>query len=337
MAPLGALDGKWLSQQTTGSACAGDFLTVLDFGHPTRKFNRGHASPLDDYAMTLFGYRDDWRTYREIEQLAETYLDAWIAAVSPSCPPGPRLHLVLGTSNFAECQQSVGPCDVATAGQYWDVVVHDVMDYVAGKGYDRQVTAVWVGDDVETSWDPWPTTARFLNAVAQQESTYSAHARMVNYGDANTGVCSVVTGGCRAPWTAENVYDASWGLPWASPLPEVYSSDTAQRWDAIAQAYPAMQFLGIMTECAGMDPLPADGCQPDHGADPSSGPQSSTCEWAPATAYQYMQANDPLRPLTYATNIQWPHHTDGDQAGTQPGATACALDQPPSNRGQSPS
>jgi len=317
MAALGSADAQWLSQQTANSTCSGDYLTVLDFGHPTRKYSRAGASPLDDYAMTLFGYRESWRTFHEIEQLAERYLDAWVSAAS-ACP---RLHLVLGTSNFAECQQAVGMCTLSTAGQYWDIVVHDLMDYVAAKGYSEQVTDVWVGDDLETSWDPWPTTERFLDGVAAQEGTYATHARMVDYGDANVGVCSVVTRSCRAPWTAANVYAAAWGMGWAVPLPEIYSSDTAQRWASIAQTYPTMAFIGVMTECGGADPLPVAGCQRGQsgdlsaasGAGPSTG--AGTCEWSPAMAFNTVQSNDPRHPLAYATNIQWP---PGQTSGQPP-------------------
>jgi hypothetical protein len=300
-----------LSQQTAGGSCAGGFLTVLDFGHPTRKY-AGNDSPLDDYAMTLFGYRDTWRTFREVEQLAERYLDAWFAAVSP-CP---RLHLALGTNNYDECWYATGACDITTASRYWDVVVHDVMDYATAKGYDQQVTGIWAGDDLETSWDSWATTARFLNGVVAQEQTYDTHARLVDYGDAKVGVCSVVTGSCRVPWTADNVYAAAWGIGWDAPLPEVYSPDTAQRWESVAQTYPAMEFMGVMTECAGADPLPLDGCQADRGADPSPSAGLGACEWAPSLAYNYAQSNDPRRPLAYATNIQWPTQPTDTQTNT---------------------
>ena len=175
MSALGTSDAQWLNtetaQFTNPSDCPADFLTVLDFGHPTRKFT-GHASPLDDYAMTLFGKQDSWRTYRQVEQLAKSYVDGWAATVS-SCP---QLHLALGTSNYNECGKAAGRCDAYTAGQYWDIVTHDVMDYVVSKGYSK-VTAVWLGDDLEGSWDPWPTTQSFLSGVRDQEQKYG-HTRI---------------------------------------------------------------------------------------------------------------------------------------------------------------
>ena len=105
MTEIGQRDAKWLNQQTESgvAACQTEYLTVLDFGHPTRKFTTG--SPLNDYAMSMFGKLDAWRTYSEVEQLAKTYVDSWMANVS-SCP---RLVLVMGTSNFAECSKAVGP------------------------------------------------------------------------------------------------------------------------------------------------------------------------------------------------------------------------------------
>jgi hypothetical protein len=299
MTEIGQRDAKWLNQQTESrvAACSTEYLTVLDFGHPTRKFTTG--SPLNDYAMSMFGKLDAWRTYSEVEQLAKTYIDSWIANVS-SCP---RLVLVMGTSNYAECSKAIGPCDVYTAGKYWDVVAHDVADYVAQKGYGSRITGVWVGDDAETSWDPWPTTAQFLYGVRDQERTYQTHARMVNYGDANIGACSEVTGGCDGGWTPENVYDAAWGIGWAIPLPEAYTPTTTQRWMDVANFMSSgptprefMGFAGFMTQCGEADPLPLGGCFPAG---------ESSCQFTPAVAYQRLHASDKRHPLTYATNIQW--------------------------------
>jgi hypothetical protein len=304
MAEIGQRDASWLSEQSASgvATCPTEYLTVLDFGHPTRKFTTG--SPLDDYAMSMFGKQDAWRTYHEVEQLAHTYIDSWIANVS-SCP---RLVLALGTSNYAECSKAVGSCDVYTAGKYWDIVAHDVADYVAQKGYGSRVTGVWVGDDAETSWDPWPATVSFLYGVRDQERTYQTHARMVNYGDANLGACSEVTGACSGGWTAENVYDAAWGIGWAAPLPEAYTATALQRWQGVADVMSSetgtrefMQFLGLMTECGERDPLPLTGCRPQAGDLEGVG----ACEFSPAIAHQRVRAADTRHPLTYATNIQW--------------------------------
>ncbi len=320
MPGLATKDALWLNQQSAGSTCGRDFLTVLDFAHPLRA-SQGHASPLDDYGMSLFRHPGP-ATDREVEGIAERYLDAWIAAAS-SCP---RLHLALGTSNFNECGGGVGGCDVYTAGQYWDVVAHDVMDYVAAKGYGSRVTGVWVGDDLETSWDPWPTTLRFLEGVRDQERTYTVHAQLANYGDANVGACSIVTGSCRSRWTAQNVYDAAWGLGWALPLPETYNADTTQLWDNVARAQGSqgtqgpMVFAGVMTECAGADPLPSGPCRPQGGGVTGRG----ACEWSPTIAINHLRSTAaPTASATsnltlYATNMQWPPQSSGGSSGGAP-------------------
>jgi hypothetical protein len=317
IADLGARDARWLNEQSATSACPAEYLTVLDFGHPTRK-NVGGASPLDDYVMSLFGKQDSWRTYREVEQLAERYIDAWVGAAS-ACS---RLRLVMGTSNYAECRKALGPCDVYTAGKYWDVVAHDVTAYVSAKGYGAQVMDVWVGDDAETSWDPWPMTESFLMGVRDQERTYAAHARMVNYGDANIGACSEVTGECSAGWTPANVYDAAWGIGWAAPLPEAYTATTTQRWQDVSDVMSSgpsprepMAFIGFMTECGEPDPLPLNGCRPQSSGLDGAG----ACELSPAVAYQRLRAADARHPLTYATNIQWLQ----SDAGQEPARASC--------------
>lgn len=301
-------------QSATSASCAQDFLTVLDFGHPTRKF-KGNVSALDDYAMTLFGVRTAWRTYREVEQLAEHYLDAWVAAASHCV----QLHLVLGTSNFAQCRDAVVACDIATGGQYWDVVVHDVMDYVAAKGYGSQVVAVWVGDDLETSWDPWTASERFLTGVAQQESTYATHAQLLDYGDADTAACSVVTRSCKRTWTAANIYAAAWGIGWDIPLPEAYNSTALQHWLDVADSEGSqipLTIAGVMTECAGSDPLPSGLCHPQRQTE--AGPVAGTgaCEWSPTLATTQAHASDAGRSLAYVTNIQWADPPAGDQTGS---------------------
>jgi hypothetical protein len=309
---MGSGDAAWLTQESATFGCRTDFLTVLDFGHPTRKYT-GHASPLDDYAMSLFGHHDDWRTYREVEQLAERYLDAWMGNVS-ACP---QLHLALGASNYNECGKAVGACDVGVAGQYWDIVIHDVTAYVAAKGYDKQVIAVWLGDDIEGSWDPWPTTQRFLEGARNQERAYTTHARLVDYGDADFGACSEVTQDCSNPWSLQNIYDAAWGVGWNVPLPEAYTYETTQRWQqvqTIVGAANPMYFAGVMTECAGIDPLPTATCD----VSPVGQAGSPQCEWSPALAQHRVQAADSRQQLAYATNIQW-----FDQHQDDPKHTRC--------------
>ncbi|HEX6818757.1 MAG TPA: hypothetical protein VF120_10310 [Ktedonobacterales bacterium] len=335
MSRLGTTDAQWLNTEaassgvapqsfeidshgtahpaSTASSCAQDFLTVLDFGHPTRLF-KGNASPLDDYAMTLFGVRSAWRTYRQVEQLTESYLDAWMAAASHCV----HLHLVLGANNYFECRDATIACDVATAGAYWDVVTHDVLDYVAAKGYGSQIVGVWVGDDLETSWDPWTTTATFLSAVQQQEATYTFHAALVDYGDAAVGACSIVTKSCKHAWSAQNVYDAAWGIGWNVPLPETYDSDTLQRWLDVGRQQRGqgpMSFAGVMTECAGTDPLPSENCHPQRQTEAGPIPGTGPCQWSPNAAFTQVRATDLGHALTYATNIQWADTPTGDLGG----------------------
>ncbi|HEX6817500.1 MAG TPA: hypothetical protein VF120_03935 [Ktedonobacterales bacterium] len=313
MPQIAAQDAQWLSAQSVDSTCGRDFMTVLDFAHPVR-IATGNAALIDDYGMTLFRHPTP-ASDREVEQIAEHYLDAWVLAAS-NCP---KLHLALGTSNFNECGGSTGACDVYAAGQAWDMVAHDVMNYVAARGYGSQVSGIWVADDLETSWDPWTTTKQFLQGVRDQEHTYTtAHAQLVNYGDANVGACSIVNGSCHAPWSASNVYDAAWGLGWAIPMPEAYNATTTALWDTVAQGQnPAnpMIFAGVMTECGGSDPLPVGQCRPQGGGVTGRG----ACEWSPTVAAAHYQASTAgLRASTpfYATNMQWPAGTSGAKTST---------------------
>jgi hypothetical protein len=290
MPRLAREDALWLNKESALVKCVGDFLTVLDFAHPTTK-NSDKALPLDHYAMTLFG-RNNTSTYRQIEEFAEQYIDTWHATAS-SCP---RLRLALGTSNYAECAGAVGTCNLNTAGQYWDVVVHDVMQYVSAKGYSGQITGVWVADDLEGSWDPWSVTSQFLSGVRDQEHTYSAHANLVDYGDANAGACSESSGSCAQPWSKDNIYSAAWGMGWNVPVPETYTNGTTRKWVNLALSYKAIRFAGIMTECAGPDPLPTGTCDAGGG----------NYQWSPTLGYTTLASVHPGAPIPYATNMQWP-------------------------------
>jgi hypothetical protein len=292
---LAKQDAQWLSEESSGNGCAGDFLTILDFGRLTTKY-KGHASQLDNYATTLFGQQASWQTFRQIEHLAEQYLDVWYADTT-SCP---HLHLAIGTSNYTECVKAVGPCSASVAGQQWDIVVHDVMSYVASKGYGQKVLAVWAADDLEGSWDPWSTTLSFLHGVQAQERTYAIHAHLVDYGDADSGACAEVTGDCSHPWTKSNVYSAAWGVGWDLPLPEIYTNGTANRWDELTQSQGPLQYLGAITECSGRDPLPTGRCWVQFGA-------GGACQYSPAMSDAWLRAAPARQPTIYLTNMQWPH------------------------------
>jgi hypothetical protein len=292
---LAKQDAQWLSEESAGNGCAGDFLTILDFGRLTTKYS-GNASPLDDYATTFFGQKPAWRTFRQIEQMAKQYLDVWYASAT-DCP---HLHLALGTSNYAECADAVGTCATFVAGQQWDVVVHDVMAYVSGKGYGQKVLAVWGADDLEGSWDPWTTTLSFLHGMQTQEKTYATHAHLVDFGDADANACAEVTGDCTHPWTEANIYSAAWGVGWDLPLPEIYTNGTAHRWDKVTQSQGPMPYLGAITECSGQDPLPAGRCWVQFGA-------GGACQYSPTMSYAWLQAAPARQPTVYMTNMQWPH------------------------------
>jgi hypothetical protein len=303
MTELGQQDGKWLNQQAAKTNCVGYFLTVLDFGHPTT--NSAGSSPLDTYAMSLFSSHAPNRpTYHQVETLAEQYIEAWHSNVT-TCP---HLRLALGTSNYAECDLAVAPCDVGLAGKYWDIVGHDVADYVTSKGYQGQITDIWLADDLEGSWDPWPTTHAFLDGVQTQERTYATHAHLVDYGDANYGACSEVNGDCSQRWTQANVFNAAWGMGWNLPLPETYYAGSTRKWDNVNSNVGTMQFVGAMSECTGVDPLPVGACWVQSGS-------GGDCQWSPTMGFTHLQGLKDQKGLAYATNMQWPHQTTTSNHG----------------------
>lgn len=299
LASLASGDAQWSDATCANNPQIGnvDFLTVLDFGRPG----------LNNGTYSVYDLGGGWLSDTQVEQDAETYAQTWYNDTT-GCP---RLHLAIGTANDYECYNGSYnySCSVYTAGQQWDVVAHTVASYVSSNGWSWQET-IWSGDDAEGSWDQftscstcYPKTVDFLNGFTNKESSYSSHLNLVDYGDAGYGQGNIQGGPL---WTQQNVYDASWGIGWDVPLPELYVQGQFNAWlcvynnncgGGISEGQGQLQFYGEMTECSEADTLPTGNCWVQ---------RSNMCQWSPYEAYNNLATavNDPN--ISYSSNIRWP-------------------------------
>lgn len=242
-----------------------------------------------------------------MQQLAEQYIAEWFTQTTP-CP---RLRLVIGTANDYECQGSDSDCNVYTAGQQFDALVHNVQTYVNNQGWNWQIT-VWGGDDLEAEWDQWSTTYNFVNGVRAQEGTYSTHAYLIDFGDANIDWADFQGN----HWTYQNVYDAAWGIGWDEPLPEIYWSTSGpgniSQWvnmynsGSVNRYANQVQFEGNIAECTEADTLPTGNCWTGN----------NRCEYSPLEGYTNFGNDVAQHNMLYTTNIQW-------QGNPQTGNNGC--------------
>ncbi len=299
MSSLGANDASWYSNDCAYSGQ--DFLTVLNWGRPG--LNNGVYSVLDHNSV--------YQSYTLVVGYTEQYIQAWYNNVL-SCP---MMTLMVGTSNSYECYNGTynPSCSVYTAGVDWDNAIHSVMNWVASHHYDTRIT-IWGGDDLEGEWDQWtggsgcpaePTTLDFLNGVANQEATYSPHALLGDYGDASTGIGNNQCNFSPGVWTENDVYQASWGIGWDVPIPELYQNASYQgyqfnAWSQVFKDYQGQkyEFYGVMTECSEVDPLPSGQCYNQ---------RNETCEWSPTIAMTNVNAKQEFGTWPYqdVTNIRW--------------------------------
>jgi hypothetical protein len=282
-------DYPWVNYACANNTSGTDFLTVLDFGRPGE-----HNGAYSLFTTHING--GTWMPYSQVEHLAEEYAQEWYAKTT-TCP---RLHLVIGTANDYECQGSDSGCNIYTAGVQFDAMVHNVQTYITNQGWGWQETA-WGGDDLEAEWDQWSMTSQFIQGVYDQDKTYSSHAYLMDYGDANIEWADIQGN----HWNYQNVYDAAWGVGYDYPLPEIYwhtsGPGNITQWvnmynaSGVNRYAGQVQFQGNIAECTEADTLPTGNCWTGN----------NRCEYSPANGYNLLAADVNQQNMPYTTNIQW--------------------------------
>jgi hypothetical protein len=291
MTALADKDYPWVNHACANNTNPTDFMTILDFGRPGE-----HNGSYGLYSAFINNGNGGWMPYSQVEQLAEQYATEWFG-LTTSCP---RLHLVIGTGNDYECQGSDSGCNIYTAGQQFDAMVHNVQSYINAQGWGWQET-VWGGDDLEAEWDQWSMTSSFINGVYAQDKTYSSHAYLIDYGDANIEYADIQGN----YWTYQNVYDASWGVGYDYPLPEIYGNTQGPgditQWvnmynsGSVNRYAGQLVFEGNIAECSEADTLPTGNCWTGN----------YRCEYSPESGYNLLAQDVSQSAMPYTTNIQW--------------------------------
>jgi hypothetical protein len=229
-------------------------LVILDFGNPyvtstkigTRLLNQTKA-----IASTT-----------ELLGAAQTYISAFVANAQGNS----QLWLGVGTNNAGDAL-----CSTQTAsdhGAAWASMMEQLQNWVIQQNYnavDPNKIKVSAANDIET-WkgyrlkcvnqlrDPAPAA----NALAWAYS-YAQHTEIsyINYGtvEGNTANAS----DWQTVWEGDTVWELSWGIPEAYPLPEIYipSGANAADWQKIARM--SVICTGCLPETRDADPSWAKG------------------------------------------------------------------------------
>lgn len=278
MDSLGYHDGLWDTQYGV------DGMVVLDFGQPTQESG---TTEYGGYGVYYFdaahGY--PYMSDAQVVAAAKAYAGGWYRATGST----PRLKLVIGANNYHMCPYG-GTCTRTEAGRQWGNVVKAVQDWLVSTGRSWQITA-WVGSDMEQpsggeSWDCATETRQFVDGF---NGNNPSSARFINYGTA------WVPNQC---WTVADVHYVSWGATYNWPLPEIYTQYARDSWVEVRR-YAYLDFLGVMAECDGADPLPSGDCL-----------AGGSYQYSPTKAWNELwnalaNAGFPETSLDYATNIHF--------------------------------
>jgi hypothetical protein len=220
----GATDGQFDNQN-----CLDD-TAFLDFGQPAR--DASGSSSYSYYGTYLtaapYYYKDDSWIVGQVLQ----YIDGWYHATN-SCP---ALRVVIGTSNYSECYNSLAPCTTNAAGMRWADVRDAVYHSVVTNHEDAQVK-VWAGDDIETqggSWDAPAMTRPFVDGYNSEEAQ-SDPGEFLDYGNWFPGYS----------WTVADEVYVSYGARLNWPYAEGYSQYMVDQWTNLAITN-LIQFRGVM-------------------------------------------------------------------------------------------
>lgn len=235
---------------------------ILDFGQPWDEDGEYGTILLHS---DLFAQWDSGGTSGIRYLIANFLTGYWNCHTSKS----PFILLVVGDSNY-------GLSNVTDTNAMWmGEVVSAINSWIESNGWS-DFEAAEAGSDTETEYSSYALTLSYLTTVADDEGP----AFIYDFGDA--GGCPTggegFNDGCNNGWTQGEVWEVSWGEPWANTLPEIYNQSGAQaaQWYwisklAIAEGDGPIYFDGELTQytaceqegaseyCSGTDNTPAEG------------------------------------------------------------------------------
>lgn len=238
-------------------------LIVRDYGQPITVTN-----PPLVYGTYLFGSGPNrYATTNAIEAAMDSYAtgydDGYHGRGGINCQiigTPQNAIIAIGTSNY----YNGGAAALNSShAQAWATLVRNVRQFVHDRGYSEVVIQSAIDAEPGAAYDPYYShTYEWVKTYA-----YAAVSILYNYGSIDGYPCEPgeipPDGlGC-SPWTAEQVYQISWGLGVTTPLPEIYANTLplqwyqVSRWSILAHGVP-MGFVGEMTECVPGNPNCSD-------------------------------------------------------------------------------
>jgi hypothetical protein len=202
-------EGCSTAQEATEPATA---VVILDFGPAARDITNGTTT----YGAILWDASRTYRTTAQIREIARQFgRGFW------SCSPEPGtdlLRLALGISSDSSMFDTAH-------GSAWGSMVDAVQSWYVSNGYASQVRAAGAAD-IELGFNA--TYAM----VKRWGDAFSAASDQFYYDFGDASGCSTTssdnsTTSCTGPWTQQQIWIVSWGIPAASAIPEIYS--TTQR------------------------------------------------------------------------------------------------------------
>jgi len=208
---------------------------ILAFGRQFKHSSQG-------WGVDLAGTNGGFKSEQWVKDVANAFISGF--AANPAHDLIQRdVRLIVGTSNGNEAWQ----CNNATnqisadwniAGQRWGNVVKGIPD----KG------AIYVrgGNDIE-SWDDSFTsgwTACGAGAVSWMNGYFTNTTRN-HYNFGSNAYIELPT-----QWTQAQLYNVSYGLPYAYTIPLMYCASQAPGWVSMRQTYSSLRFDGVTSENA---------------------------------------------------------------------------------------
>lgn len=266
-------------------------LIVMLYGAPV-EFADG------SWGATAFGSPD--RKTGEIRDAMKAWGAGFHRCLSSSIRSGVLYRLAVATSN--QFNASWSNTKIGNHATQWANMVKNIHDHFVSQGWSADVAA-YGGSDMELAWAGPNATKAWANAY----DGVTGRRLYYNVGDAagcqtfSSGGPSSCGSGSFTGWDSADVFDISYGIFSALPLPQIYttSGSQAEQWVMISKwsldnGGPKIGFGAVLSQeqacnqqggCSGIDNTPGQ----------SWNQMRTKMDAKPAT----------ITDMTYSTDVKW--------------------------------
>lgn len=252
------LEGKQLGE--TAALNMRDDIVVLDFGWP--KYVR-KTKTYGTLLFSGFGAGNTFASTTDIANAVKAFAQGYHTAINNNANNS-RVVIAIGTNNKKGASSQ--------HAQAWASMVEQVKLWAQNQGYSEITIAA--ASDMEMGWNSPRNTRAWVNSYKSYFlNSGKPFITLYNYGDA--AGCPPY-GTCNNGWTQDDVWYISWGSGISSPLPEIYTTNSAQakEWASLVKysftkdPNNPMIIAGVMTQyqacldqggCSGTNNTPEQG------------------------------------------------------------------------------